>query len=359
MPTGYQIMSKVKEWQESDEWGYLFGASGQEFTRDVYEQFLASAEGNSQRKKNVEEAWKRYAGRNVADCSGIVYCAMNACGMNVSRFYTGDVPWASGSPYKIVYRKDEHGHPTKPTNIPNEPGIVLWRKGHMALLVDLTASKPTVEAMSTVDGVCRGPLFNQVYDPEEKKDVNEARFTDWGYLAGVTYNGETPTDPDIDWLSFHPTRTLRYNDKGDDVKLLQLALKHQNGADLSGTGNYRTATKAAVEDFQRAKGLDVDGICGRNTWKALDFTLASNFDASDEAPVFRPFRTVRNGNSGDDVRLLQLALNEAIDAGLSGTGSFLSATETAVREFQADQGLDVDGIVGKNTWRALGFSPNY
>lgn len=67
---------------------------------------------------------------------------------------------------------------------------------------------------------------------------------------------------------------------------------------------------------------------------------------------------MHNGNSGDDVRLLQLALNEAIDAGLSGTGSFLSATETAVREFQADQGLDVDGIVGKDTWRALGFSPN-
>lgn len=116
----------------------------------------------------------------------------------------------------------------------------------MALLVDLTASKPTVEAMSTTDGVCRGTFINS----DEK-----ARFTHWGYLAGVTYNGETPTEPDIDWLSFHPTRTLRYNDKGDDVKLLQLALKHQNGADLSGTGNYRTATKAAVEDFQRAKGL--------------------------------------------------------------------------------------------------------
>ena len=350
MPTGYQIMSKVKEWQESDKWGYLFGASGQKFTRDVYEQFLVLAEGDSERKEKVEEAWEKYAGRNVADCSGIVYRAMRECGMSVERFYTGSIPWASGSPYKIVYRKDEHGNPTEPTNIPNEPGIVLWREGHMALLVDLDDDLPTVEAMSTTDGVCRGTFISK------KK---EARFTDWGYLAGVTYNGETPTEPDIDWLSFHPTRTLRYNDKGDDVKLLQLALKHQNGADLSGTGNYRTATKAAVEDFQRAKGLDVDGICGRNTWKALDFTLASNFDASDEAPVFRPFRTVRNGNSGDDVRLLQLALNEAIDAGLSGTGSFLSATETAVREFQADQGLDVDGIVGKNTWRALGFSPNY
>ena len=353
MPTGYQIMSKVKEWQESNGWGYLFGASGQKLTREVYEQFRESAAGNSDREEKVRLAWTKYKNRRVADCSGIVYCAMDECGMNVSRFNTGNVPWASGSPYEIVYSK-KNGKLEKPTNIPNEPGIVLWRRengeGHMALLVDLTASKPTVEAMSTKDGVCRGTFLNA---------DGKARFTGWGYLAGVTYNGETPTEPDIDWLSFHPTRTLRYNDKGDDVKLLQLALKHQNGADLSGTGNYRTATKAAVEDFQRAKGLDVDGICGRNTWKALDFTLASNFDASDEAPVFRPFRTVRNGNSGDDVRLLQLALNEAIDAGLSGTGSFLSATETAVREFQADQGLDVDGIVGKNTWRALGFSPNY
>ena len=352
MPTGYQIMSKVKEWQESNGWGYLFGASGQVFDEEEFEKAKRDALNSSDpsRYGKVIEAWDLWKNRRVADCSGIVYRAMRDCGMNVGRFYTGSIPWASGSPYKIVYRKDEHGNPSEPTNIPNEPGIVLWREGHMALLVDLDDDLPTVEAMSTTAGVCRGTFISS----DEK-----ARFTDWGYLAGVTYNGETPTEPDIDWLSFHPTRTLRYNDKGDDVKLLQLALKHQNGADLSGTGNYRTATKAAVEDFQRAKGLDVDGICGRNTWKALDFTLASNFDASDEAPVFRPFRTVRNGNSGDDVRLLQLALNEAIDAGLSGTGSFLSATETAVREFQADQGLDVDGIVGKDTWRALGFSPNY
>lgn len=341
-------MSKVKEWQESGKWGYLFGASGQKFTRDVYEQ---SAEGNSQRKENVEKAWEKYAGRNVADCSGIVYCAMNACGMNVRRFYTGDVPWASGSPYKIVYRKDEHGNPTKPTNIPNEPGIVLWRKGHMALLVDLTASKPTVEAMSTVDGVCRGTFINS----DEK-----ARFTDWGYLAGVTYNGETPTEPDIDWLNFHPTRTLRYNDKGDDVKLLQLALKHQNGADLSGTGKITTPpprppwkTSSATPAWMST--VSAAAIPGRRSTSRLLPTSPPPTKRLYSAPS-APCATATPMMT---FAWLQLELNEAIDAGLSGTSSFLSATETAVREFQADQGLDVDGIVDKDTWRALGFSSNY
>ena len=61
MLTSYQIMSKVKEWQESGKWGYLFGASGQKFTRDVYEQFLASAEGK--RGKGLGEVrWPKCCG---------------------------------------------------------------------------------------------------------------------------------------------------------------------------------------------------------------------------------------------------------------------------------------------------------
>ena len=178
MPTGYQIMSKVKEWQESDKWGYLFGASGQKFTRDVYEQFLALAEGDSERKEKVEEAWEKYAGRNVADCSGIVYRAMRECGMSVERFYTGSIPWASGSPYKIVYRKDEHGNPSEPTNIPNEPGIVLWREGHMALLVDLDDDLPTVTF--ALDRTVAS-------DPDAQKETGVATMTitheDWADLT--------------------------------------------------------------------------------------------------------------------------------------------------------------------------------
>jgi peptidoglycan hydrolase-like protein with peptidoglycan-binding domain len=39
-------------------------------------------------------------------------------------------------------------------------------------------------------------------------------------------------------------------------------------------------------------------------------------------------------------------------------GVFGAETEKAVRQFQADHGLTVDGVVGRKTWAALGVSEN-
>lgn len=57
---------------------------------------------------------------------------------------------------------------------------------------------------------------------------------------------------------------------------------------------------------------------------------------------------------GEDVKALQLALNEAgVDAG-SPDGIFGKNTQTAVKKYQKLKGLTVDGIVGKKTVEALG-----
>jgi hypothetical protein len=71
--------------------------------------------------------------------------------------------------------------------------------------------------------------------------------------------------------------------------------------------------------------------------------------------------TLRRGSRGEQVKLLQEALNEtpagaALD--LKVDGVFGAETEKAVRQFQADHGLTVDGVVGKKTWKALGVSGN-
>lgn len=66
-------------------------------------------------------------------------------------------------------------------------------------------------------------------------------------------------------------------------------------------------------------------------------------------------RTLRNGNTGNDVKLLQEALIRLdYDCGRWGAdGDFGDATEIALREFQKDNGLTVDGVFGKKSFAAI------
>jgi zinc D-Ala-D-Ala carboxypeptidase len=65
---------------------------------------------------------------------------------------------------------------------------------------------------------------------------------------------------------------------------------------------------------------------------------------------------LRSGSAGSDVRFLQQELkNLGYDPG-TVDGIFGPRTERAVKNFQADQGLVVDGKVGKQTWVALARS---
>ncbi|HYT23467.1 MAG TPA: peptidoglycan-binding domain-containing protein [Candidatus Polarisedimenticolia bacterium] len=58
--------------------------------------------------------------------------------------------------------------------------------------------------------------------------------------------------------------------------------------------------------------------------------------------------------TGDDVSALQQAL-AANGANLVVDGTFGSDTDTAVRQFQQQQAIDTDGIVGAATRFALGL----
>ena len=65
--------------------------------------------------------------------------------------------------------------------------------------------------------------------------------------------------------------------------------------------------------------------------------------------------TLRKGDRGDNVKLLQSALSEAgYDCG-SVDGIFGAKTRSAVKAYQKGHGLKVDGIVGTQTWTSLGL----
>ena len=68
--------------------------------------------------------------------------------------------------------------------------------------------------------------------------------------------------------------------------------------------------------------------------------------------------TYRQGSSGEQVRVIQDKLKRWGYYDGSVDGIFGSATTKAVRRFQRSNGLTEDGIVGKNTLRALGIFEN-
>lgn len=70
-------------------------------------------------------------------------------------------------------------------------------------------------------------------------------------------------------------------------------------------------------------------------------------------PGPQPEPVLSIGDRGPDVRQLQEKLNER-GAGLVVDDIFGRNTQAAVMAFQAANGLEVDGLVGRETWRALG-----
>ena len=58
-------------------------------------------------------------------------------------------------------------------------------------------------------------------------------------------------------------------------------------------------------------------------------------------------KTIKKGDTGEKVKQIQVAL-QILDDGIFG-----NMTELSVRNFQSQNGLEVDGMVGPITWEAL------
>lgn len=98
---------------------------------------------------------------------------------------------------------------------------------------------------------------------------------------------------------------------------------------------------AAVAEFQRSRGLDDDGVCDGVTWVAVK-EAEHQFGA-------RPLYLTSPMLRGDDVASLQLRLGSlGFDAGRVD-GIFGPNTQRALREFQRNVALVVDGVCARDT----------
>lgn len=132
---------------------------------------------------------------------------------------------------------------------------------------------------------------------------------------------------------------IRQGASGNFVTSLQYLL-NEYGYNLIVDGRFGANTTRSVIDFQRNNALTPDGIVGPNTWEAL-----LNLNPS--------VKTLRVGSKSSGVLFLQRLLLSFLYPINRLDGIFGPETERAVRAFQSENGLTVDGIVGRNTWRAL------
>jgi peptidoglycan hydrolase-like protein with peptidoglycan-binding domain len=134
--------------------------------------------------------------------------------------------------------------------------------------------------------------------------------------------------------------TIKLGDTGDDVKRLQrvfVRTKVMSPGDLDGT--FGPKTDIAVKDFQQAEGLTVDGIVGPITWSRLN-------------PYREASPVLQTGSLGPVVAMLQGVLRTGFGYTGAIDGIFGPATEAVVRQYQADSGLPVTGVIDEQTWLA-------
>lgn len=161
----------------------------------------------------------------------------------------------------------------------------------------------------------------------ERRCHDGYRSTGSGWVRSICrWNTECGCQQTVQWP------TIQTGDTGHDVHTVQLLLNHR-GSELEVDGIFGPLTAEAVTAYQTTVALPCTGIVDAATWALL-------------------VEIVRPGDRGDAVRAVQQQANKHGHQ-LEVDGIFGGLTQGAVTDFQRQNNLVVDGIVGQETWRTL------
>jgi len=117
-----------------------------------------------------------------------------------------------------------------------------------------------------------------------------------------------------------------------EVRATQYLLRAR-GYKITVDGIYGKQTTRMVRAFQKKRGLVQNGNMSQPTWEALVIKA-------------------KKGSKGDATRAIQTLLRlDGYDVKVDGV--FGKQTDGAVRKYQDQQGIGVDGVVGAVTWNRL------
>ncbi|HSK69286.1 MAG TPA: peptidoglycan-binding protein [Candidatus Limnocylindria bacterium] len=182
-------------------------------------------------------------------------------------------------------------------------------------------------------------------------------------------NSEGAVHPDVFEIR------VGYGYNGPVVVVIQEHLTELGFYQAEVDGLFGSATRQAVRDFQVANGLQEDGIVGPDTWSVMfsDVIVSQANDPAftvlppselppvtqpavpaepTQAPTERPI-LLDGGAQGELVLYVQQRLAQLGYYAGEPDGRYGETTEQAVLLFQAANNLQIDGIVGPQTWAAL------
>ncbi|MBR4457396.1 MAG: peptidoglycan-binding protein [Clostridia bacterium] len=195
---------------------------------------------------------------------------------------------------------------------------------------------------------------------------------------GLGEGGEAD-DATVAQLMAAKYRPMRLGTHGTDVKRLQTRLMYLGYYGGKVSGNYLSATSEAIKVFQTKMGLSATGDADALTQETLfsDRAVAKVDKAAatpappvpedvvevpdgdeDSAVVTVPFKKkLAFGDSGSQVKLLQQRLTDLGYYSGPISGSYQGHTRNAVKAFQKQNAITVNGKVGKDTWNAIFNDP--
>ncbi|GHM98969.1 endolysin [Cytophagales bacterium WSM2-2] len=153
-----------------------------------------------------------------------------------------------------------------------------------------------------------------------------------------------------DKIDDHPSE-YKNGDNGAEVARIQKMLYDLN-YEVVVDGKFGSGTEKAVKNFQQTKGITTTGIVDRITEGALEAEI-NKPKSTDAKTTTGSFLT--KGDTGAAVLALQKALNRnGAKPALTEDGVYGGDTVVAVKAFQKKEGLQVDGVAGPATLKALG-----
>ncbi len=213
--------------------------------------------------------------------------------------------------------------------------------------------------------------FQEIFSLPETGTVDKAAwYAIKRYYAGVKRLSELLSEGvTIDEASLpYPVGGLSEGMEGNGVRTIQYYLDviaYFNNAlsTIPINGVFDSATKTAVENFQRFYGLPITGIVDADTWNLIfkiyrDTVISLPEGYQGQRAKLYPGFVLGEGMRNEDVRDLQTYLsfiatiNREIPQ-VPVTGYYGEQTRDAVYTFQRLFGLPLSGQVGQNTWYAI------